>query len=186
MRIDNITTTSPDVGLVPSSSFVVGSNLTVENNVITGTTTNPTKATSPFNDHIRYQKLGGKEYQIDMKYSHTSNTGAAAGSGTYLFALPAGLQFSSIWHPGYTGLTNFNDGTHGAANSTIEGSVGWVTNATTFGTTVARVYDSTRFIIGAQTSFGGGLSVNLAIGSGFFPLNSATVFFSMRFSFTAA
>lgn len=54
---------------------------------ITGSTSNPTKATSPAIDNAYYDRLG-KTMHIHYQYHANNNTGAAAGSGTYLFLLP--------------------------------------------------------------------------------------------------
>jgi hypothetical protein len=56
-------------------------------NVITGTTTNPVKATTPTTDEVWFQRSGG-DLEVRFAYRQTSNTGAASGSGDYKFQIP--------------------------------------------------------------------------------------------------
>jgi hypothetical protein len=58
---------------------------------ITGTTSNPTKATTTLWDSAQWRQVGDT-IQIRYDYAHNNNTGAANGSGTYLFSLPPGLS----------------------------------------------------------------------------------------------
>ena len=61
---------------------------------IGGTTTAPTKATSPTFDIATWYRDG--EYMvITYTYSHTNNAGAANGSGAYLFPIPNGYQINT-------------------------------------------------------------------------------------------
>ncbi len=59
-----------------------------------GSTSAPTKASSPVRDEARYRQVGDS-VEVQYNYAHTSATGAAAGSGIYLFALPNSLQIDS-------------------------------------------------------------------------------------------
>ena len=61
---------------------------------IAGTTSNPTKATTTVIDIAKWRRLGDS-MQITYNYYHTNNTGAAAGSGIYLFPLPLGYTIDS-------------------------------------------------------------------------------------------
>jgi hypothetical protein len=56
---------------------------------IIGSVSNPTKATTPDTDNATWARFGKYMY-VHYEYSASSATGAAAGSGTYLFPLPAG------------------------------------------------------------------------------------------------
>lgn len=54
---------------------------------ITGTTTNPTKGTTT-TDKVRWRRVGDS---AEITYEYMQTAAGAAGSGTYLLALPAGL-----------------------------------------------------------------------------------------------
>lgn len=56
-----------------------------------GTTTNPTKPTSPAVDAIRWRRLG-ETAEFWVQYKQTSSSGAAAGSGDYILALPLSMD----------------------------------------------------------------------------------------------
>lgn len=66
------------------------------------TTTAPTKATSPDTDNITCRRLGDS-LECRVAYRHSSNTGATAGSGTYLVKIPNGLTIDSTKVKFYTG-----------------------------------------------------------------------------------
>lgn len=61
---------------------------------ILGSSSNPTKASSPTVDQAKWRRVGDS-MQIMYNYQQTSATGAAAGSGAYLFALPSGYSIDS-------------------------------------------------------------------------------------------
>lgn len=177
---------TPPVATALVATSLSGSTWVSEAITITATTSNPTKATTKVDDYIRYRIVGPKEYEVQMMYAHTSATGAAAGNGTYLFTLPGALQFNTTFNPGYV-ATTFSDGTVAAARSVIEGSSGFITNGGVYCSSIARVYDSTRFMIATHISFGGGATTNLPIASNYFAVNgTANTVYSMRFTFTAA
>ncbi len=61
---------------------------------ITATTSNPTKATSPAIDKAYWRRVGDS-MEIEYTYYASSGTGAAAGSGNYLFSIPPGFTIDS-------------------------------------------------------------------------------------------
>lgn len=61
---------------------------------IEGATSNPTKASSPTDDKAFWRRVGD-QMEITYYYQHTSNTGAAAGSGDYFFNLPSGYTMDT-------------------------------------------------------------------------------------------
>lgn len=61
---------------------------------IGASTTAPTKASAPVYDQASY-RLSGDTLQVAYTYRHTSNVGATAGAGVYLFSLPAGFTADS-------------------------------------------------------------------------------------------
>jgi hypothetical protein len=56
------------------------------------TTTAPTFGVSDRNA-VNYRQLGAKEWEITYSFSKTTATGYIAGSGDYLFTLPAGIKW---------------------------------------------------------------------------------------------
>ena len=150
--------------------------------LITGTTTNPSPGNVGYNTAY-YRRLGAKEYEVVYRFNQSAP--GAPGSGDYLFALPAGLQFdttlqfqvaisfagpNTAWWtwalPGPT-LSHVTDGT----NATL----------------VAQplIYDATKFRLVGPT--GGTLlatTVN-AMGSSFFSFGTFGLSFTIRFQFTS-
>ena len=61
--------------------------------IITGTTSAPTKATNRL-EVAHWRRVGGN-LEIIYNYEHTNNTGAAAGSGSYIWLLPNGLKIDT-------------------------------------------------------------------------------------------
>lgn len=62
---------------------------------VTATTTNPSKASSPLVDFIKYRKDSSTAYQVWYRYAHNNSTGATYGSGVYMVDLPTGLAFGT-------------------------------------------------------------------------------------------
>lgn len=88
LKVDNVS--------VAPSKYVYGTPITDWQSYtlpITGTTTNPTKATTR-TDVARWRRVGDS-MEINYTYSHSSATGAANGSGTYLFGIPSGYAIDS-------------------------------------------------------------------------------------------
>lgn len=65
---------------------------------ITGTTSNPTKATTPDYDHVFWRR-DGKTAHVKWIFQVSSGAGAADGSGNYLFAMPTGIAIDAILPP---------------------------------------------------------------------------------------
>lgn len=61
---------------------------------ITGSTTNPVKATTPDIDKAYYRRVGDSA-EIMYTYRQSAITGASSGSGTYFFSLPTGLSIDA-------------------------------------------------------------------------------------------
>lgn len=62
---------------------------------ISATTTAPTVPTTTQKNQIYYKQIGAKTWQVQGVLHYNSATGAAGGSGDYLFTLPAGLSFDT-------------------------------------------------------------------------------------------
>ncbi len=84
---------------------------------ISATTTAPTKATSPNLDKARWTRVSGSgNAKVRLEYFDADGTGAAAGSGDYLFKMPSGLKIDT------TKLTVWTD-VEGAGNYQSKGTV---------------------------------------------------------------
>lgn len=70
--------------------------------VIGATTTPPTKATVT-TDNVAYWRRVGGDMEITYHYAHSSATGTAAGSGTYLFPIPTGYTIDTTRMSSSTG-----------------------------------------------------------------------------------
>lgn len=76
--------------------------------IIGGETTAPTKATTTVVDSAKWRRVGDS-MEIMFVYMHTDVTGAAAGSGRYLFGLPPGFTVNESklnGDPNNTGASN--------------------------------------------------------------------------------
>jgi hypothetical protein len=104
------------------------------------TTTAPTKGTISI-DYVRYRNIGGKEYEVEYNYLQT--TAGTTGSGEYLFALPAGLQFD-FTAPGQ--IANTSTGYHAMKNR-IASSQGDLIVSGFHSSSIVIPYDATRFRI---------------------------------------
>lgn len=63
-------------------------------NVITATTTSPTKSSGLLGDKVYWRRVG-KNAEIRIEYIQSSTTGAANGSGDYLFRIPANMTIDA-------------------------------------------------------------------------------------------
>ena len=100
MRIDNISTLSGDIGLVPSASFattaasVQGGSVPIWTS--TGTITIGATTTAPVYSPVTrnvmyYRQIGPKEWQINVIFDKGGTGGVTnSGTGDYLITLPAG------------------------------------------------------------------------------------------------
>jgi hypothetical protein len=77
--------------------------------------TNPTKAAVRPYDDVRYRKINSNTFELDYNYAQTGT--GIAGSGVYLFSLPAGIT----WGAGVTQTTSATLATYVAAVIPTEG-----------------------------------------------------------------
>jgi len=75
---------------------------------IGATTTAPTKATTRVQDFIQLTDDGSGWCRVEASYFAASPSGAAGGSGNYLYTLPGGYQFDTTIHPTNTQLTTLS------------------------------------------------------------------------------
>jgi hypothetical protein len=104
-------------------------------------TTAPTKGTIVI-DYVKYRNIGGKEYEVE--YNFLQSTAGTAGTGDYLFTLPANLQFD-FTVPGqtaYTGVAGYN-----GMKNRIASSMGDLLVSNFHSSSIAIPYDATRFRI---------------------------------------
>jgi hypothetical protein len=156
---------------------------------IGATTTAPTLGTVTGNS-VYYRQIGPKEYEVVYKYVQT--VGGSAGTGDYLFTLPAGLTFNTTL-PFQNAYTAIPGPTPGWLQLMIPGPTqGHIMKETTSAAVLQPVvYDSTRFrLVGlyqASTSPAGTAVTNTwnTISSGFYELGGNYNFVS-RFAFTSA
>jgi hypothetical protein len=57
-------------------------------------TTAPTKPTVRIYDDVRYRRINGTTYEVEYNFA-ASGSGGSAGTGQYLFSLPAGVTWGS-------------------------------------------------------------------------------------------
>jgi len=157
------TTAGQNIGGVPSGSYILfttGESLKIVSNgsnwrivdhyaetdwvdsgavVIAATVTNPTKATTRTRDNM-YWKRSGRNVYIKMFYKQGATTGAAAGSGGYLYAMPSNMPSID------TAITGANTSANINAINQVLGS------ATISNNSIARpgmvmVYSATQFTL---------------------------------------
>lgn len=131
---------------------------------ITGTTTNPTKASSVVVDTIRWRRHGNMA-EIWLSYKHTSATGTAAGSGDYEFATPTNLTMDTTDISLYT--TVLGNSAPSSPNNIGHGSA---VNGTTNSPCIISAYDSTHVRILPY-----GNTANGSVASGNFAITGATI-----------
>ena len=119
-----------------------------------------------------------------MMYRHSNNAGTNAGSGSYLFQLPAGYKFDTTVHPIYNGNV-LSIPTFTVITTQIPGG----TTATAVNSGAHQLfyiipYSDTQFrLAGGNGIQGTGLSVNNFVRSGYFGINDGTIAFLARFRF---
>ncbi len=109
---------------------------------LTGSGGNPTRASS--NTETTYWRRVGPNMEIMYSYAQTSSSGAASGTGTYLWTIPTGFTIDTTVLQASTDTTRAALGAVGVA-SFQNGSDGW--------TGYSRVWDSTHIalVIGNHT-----------------------------------
>lgn len=108
---------------------------TTLSSLFSAVTTPPGKATTTTSDYMVYWRDGAYLY-MDFGYSYSSNAGATAGSGVYLFTLPNSYTANTTLHCAST-----TPGLCGAGS-------GYITQASNFSTpSVAQLYDSTHLAL---------------------------------------
>ena len=131
---------------------------------------------------MSYRQLGAKEWEVSMTYFQTANTGAANGSGDYLFTLPNSLSFDTTLPLQVQYQANVNTSSWYNYTYIIPTSGGGASVAATGGRIHPVVYNSTQFRI---------LSINDTawvkwMGGGHFQLaDNSYITFQLTFRFTS-
>ena len=153
---------------------------TIQSVGLNGTTAFPTIGTATRNN-VSYRQLGTKQWEVAMALD-ASTTGAANGTGDYLFNLPNGLSFDTTvpWQPVYTSNVQTSSWAH--FRYVIPSSSGSMTNNGTAAFPLGvMVYDATRYRILAPI-------IGNAIypwGSGWFQFAGSANGMSLTFTFTS-
>ena len=149
---------------------------------ITGTTSDPVKSTTTFDD-ISYRRLGEKQWEIVLTYIQTvTGTAGNAGVGDYLITLPNSLSFDTTLPSQqiYTGSIGVS--TWELPAYVIPNSSGLITNSSsTAGQTYPIIYNSTMFRILSFTT-------NVGIqcwGSSYYSIGVDVPKVQLTFSFTS-
>jgi hypothetical protein len=150
-------------------------------NTTSGQTITPGAAVT--ND-IRYRQLGPKEYEVIMVFN--SSAAFSAGSGNWLFRLPAGLNFDTSlpWQAPYTSTT-VNDSNRLRllpGLNTLNVVKKDESNQNPFGGG-ASVYNATQFRIFASAIGQQNLE---SFSSSFYGNNTDILWWNLQFRFTAA
>jgi len=85
-------------------------------NTVTATTTNPTKASGITVDKIYWRRIG-KNAEFRVEYAQSNTTSAAAGSGDYLWAIPANMTIDTATITPFTTVI-------GVAAATLTNAIG--------------------------------------------------------------
>lgn len=145
-------------------------------NIITATTTSPTKGTTN-RDKIQWRRVGGN---LEGIFEYTQTVAGTAGSGNYLFQLPTGLSIDTSKLV-LNAEAAIGSGANGRGDTTI--GRGWGSDKGT-GTSMFNInveaYDSTRVRLFAIYTNSAGTTIEGGIGSAYFPFTSA----NLQISFT--
>jgi hypothetical protein len=129
---------------------------------IGATVTGPTKAATTVRDAVYYTIRGGS-LLARYEYAHTNNTGAASGSGDYLFTLPAGLSAdTAIVSVNTSASYERGNGVIGQGQCGVGGSIGYWA--------ICKLYDATRFRAVSNN--------NLFVGSGHFTMTGGEIYYN--------
>jgi hypothetical protein len=130
-----------------SASLLIGNDWVDAGTITIGATgTAPTKATSKVYDKVRYRKINSDTYEVEYNYAQVGNAGASAGSGDYLFSLPAGIT----WGANVLKTTSSDQPT--AIGRSIP-CIGPLITSTLLRTLAVIPYDNTRFrLYGADSA----------------------------------
>lgn len=139
---------------------------------IAGSTTNPALATTK-TLKARYRVVG-KNLQLSITYYAASATGSAAGSGAYLFSLPAGLTIDTTLASAAS-VVNSTQGSFAGFDASVVGSgmIGYASNSAS----CLVVPASTTSVSLVLTTPVGGTNYNCMVGSGNFSITFANCFY---------
>jgi hypothetical protein len=149
--------------------------------VVGATTTAPTAATTNEINIVSWDYRGDGYLEYQLHNSHTSATGATAGSGDYLFSLPAGYSFDLTEYVEDTLDVGAQKPSSDFAKETVPGSTGFVAISGGVRAVVAIVWDATRFRICTNENLDGIVQTSRrSIGSGNFAWNNGSYALSLN------
>jgi hypothetical protein len=130
--------------------------------IITATTTNPTKGTTPAVDRSIWRR-NGKTMSVQLTFKN-GGTGSATGSGDYLFTIPQSANISIDT----TLLTPYTTIEGGGAFASVGSSLGSASafDGGNFGVGFTVLYNSTKFRIFYMDGFNTGFNGTGCVGSG--------------------
>jgi len=143
---------------------------------ITATTTNPTKATTKQQDSVRWRQVGDS-YEVEYRYNAASATGAANGSGDYVFSLPNGVEITDDIS-NQTSVANLYLNPQALGTMEVVGVVGGSGSAAGLIKTAVK-YSSNSFRIRGENEF----NTSATVSSGNYALNQANLFFYFTVKF---
>lgn len=155
--------------VLPQSSGVTVTAWTSFTMTVRGSGSNPTKASSPARDFARWRRVGDT-MEVYYDYAQTATTGAANGTGVYVFSLP----------PTYSSDSNKVYDTSQSGTGVVGNGMAQV-GTSAFGCQVL-TYDTTGVSLKCQdpTAASGSMFDAGATATGF--TNNATVRYTLRFS----
>jgi hypothetical protein len=143
---------------------------------ITATTTSPTKATTKEQDNVRWRQVGDS-YEVEYRYNAASATGAANGSGDYVFSLPNGVEITDDIS-NQTSVANLYLNPQALGTMEVVGVVGGSGSAAGLIKTAVK-YSSNSFRIRGENEF----NTSATVSSGNYALNQANLFFYFTVKF---
>jgi len=157
---------------------------TIQSVGLGATTTAPTVGTTDANN-VRYRQIGPKEWEAVYTFRRSVATGAATGSGDYLYTLPGGIQWDTTlpFQTAYNGDVNGNLyvwTTRGVPSG--NGSINVINNASVNGFWIVP-YDTTRFRVITSTATSGGIFPQGSV-PGTYPITLSTLAFTFTFQVT--
>jgi hypothetical protein len=140
---------------------------------VTGISSNPTKPSS-FDVDAIYWRRNGSIFEIRYNFQASSASGAANGSGDYLWALPTGMSISTT-HPFYTGTI---DSAHGSEiqSSLLLGNGAGSVDSSSHSSFRPSAYDGTHVRLVSPST------MNAISGGSVFSMNTAELGWSFYFA----
>lgn len=164
LEFDNVRVTPDKIAVVANTDDWKEFTMTID-----GATTAPTKATSPDVDKALWRRVGDS-MEIMYEYRHSSSTGAADGSGIYLFKLPTGYTIDTTKLAVSTSINDSNTVGHTYSRSATASDELWGT---------VNAYDSTSLMLIIPSSSTNPKEMTF-ISSSDFPMTTANIKYGFK------